>query len=1131
MLQRIAGSAVASLRSTIWHWFTAPKRRPRRRQFDAATFAVGTFVETMESRLLLTVQFTFDYTFDTNHFFDTQAKKDLLELAGHMLGDRMNDSLTAIAPGGVNTWTPMIFNPATGQSMNLPSSLSIAANQIRVYVGSRRLSASELGEAAAGGWSSSGTAAWNSTIKGRGQAGALLSTATDTSVWGGEITFDSTAAFSFDKTTTSLTSTKADFLSVALHELEHVLGFNSFNAAFNALSTSAGFTGAASKALNGGVAIPLSPDRSHWVEGTKNGGVETIMDPTLTLGTRKFNGLLDFAALTDIGWQIGAQDDTIATAPQTYTQVPPAPGGNARPSLVRSASIDTATDVDVYRIFATAGSNIGATVVPSAGLNSYVRLFDVAGTPLAFADQGANGIADNLAFVAPRTDYYYVGVSSFGNRAYNPNAAGSGGGGQTGAYTLTLAAVNAPPTLTGTSSLSYVENQAATVINRAITVADADNPTLARGTVTVTNFVTGQDILGFTGVAATMGNIAAVVNNTTGIVTLTSAGSTATLAQWQTALRAVTYKNSSDQPATTTRNVTFSVDDGQPANHLSNVVASTISITAVNDAPLLAVASTLAYTENQVATAINPGITITDADSTTLASGQVAFTNFVSGQDVPGFVSVAATMGNIVGSISNNGVVTLTSAGSTATLAQWQVALRSVTYRNSSDNPTATTRNVTFTVDDGQGANHASNPITSAIRITPVNDAPILTGTSTLAYTENQVATAINPAVVVTDVDSSLASSTITMTNFLSSQDVLGFTGVAATMGNIAATIDNGSGIVRLTSAGSTATLAQWQAALRGVSYRNSSDNPTTTTRSVTFIVDDGQSANHVSNVISSSITITAVNDAPVLSGTATLAYTENQVATAINAAIVVSDFDNTTLARGSVSMTNFVAGQDSLGFTSVAATMGNIAGVVNNTTGVVTLTSAGSTATLAQWRAALISVTYFNSSHNPSTATRFVMYTVDDGQSANHASNTITATITISAVNDAPVLSGIETSSISYRANTAAVAISTGIVATDMDSTTLTGATIQITGNYQNGWDLPGFVNTAKISGVFNAANGTLTLTGTDSVANYQAALRSVTFRTLPNVPNAAARTITFRLTDGIAVGNAVSRSITVFA
>ena len=56
-----------------------------------------------------------------------------------------------------------------------------------------------------------------------------------------------------------------------------------------------------------------------------------------------------------------------------------------------------------------------------------------------------------------------------------------------------------------------------------------------------------------------------------------------------------------------------------------------------------------------------------------------------------------------------------------------------------------------------------------------------------------------------------------------------------------------------------------------------------------------------------------------------------------------------------------------------------------------------------------------------------------------------------------------VDTSALAYTENGAAAAIVPNIVLTDPDGT-LASATVQITGNYQNGQDVLSFVNTAKI-------------------------------------------------------------------
>ena len=70
---------------------------------------------------------------------------------------------------------------------------------------------------------------------------------------------------------------------------------------------------------------------------------------------------------------------------------------------------------------------------------------------------------------------------------------------------------------------------------------------------------------------------------------------------------------------------------------------------------------------------------------------------------------------------------------------------------------------------------------------------------------------------------------------------------------------------------------------------------------------------------------------------------------------------------------------------------------------------------------------------------------------------------------------------------------------------------------------DVLAFSNTAAITGVYAA--GTLTLTGSDTVANYQAALRTVTYNDT-NVRNTTAttRTVSITVNDGTSSSNTVA-------
>src|SRR5690606_21403635 len=125
-------------------------------------------------------------------------------------------------------------------------------------------------------------------------------------------------------------------------------------------------------------------------------------------------------------------------------------------------------------------------------------------------------------------------------------------------------------------------------VDPAITVSDPDDTTLASATVQISgNFQRNQDELDFAYTGSSMGNIGGSYDEATGTLVLTSSGATATLAQWQAALRAVTYSNSSQTPNTQDRTVSFIVHDGNEdsatATKMVNVVAVNTPPMAVND--------------------------------------------------------------------------------------------------------------------------------------------------------------------------------------------------------------------------------------------------------------------------------------------------------------------------------------------------------------------------------------------------------------------------------------------------------------------------------------------------------------------------------------------------------------------
>lgn len=695
---------------------------------------------------------------------------------------------------------------------------------------------------------------------------------------------------------------------------------------------------------------------------------------------------------------------------------------------------------------------------------------------------------------------------------------------------ISVTAVNDLPALANAGSTVYTENQAPLPVGNALIVSDLDNATLASGVVAISgNFQSGEDALSFSNDGASMGNISGSYVPATGVLNLASAGSTATLAQWQSALRAVRYANSSDTPDTATRTVRFLVNDGQ-----ADAIAldAQVQVIAVNDPPTLQGAGTATFIENGTAIVVNNGLTVSDVDTMTLASGNVAITaNFASGEDSLAFTNDGSSMGNIAGSYNpGSGVLSLTSAGATASHVEWQAALRAVTYLNSSDNPSTASRTIGFTANDGIDNSAAAN---TTVTITAINDAPVASGGATLAYAENQAATAIDAAFTVADVDNTtLLSASIAVTgNLVASEDVLGFVNVPPNMGNIVGNYNAAMGVLTLTSAGATATLAEWQTALRAVSYFNASDDPDTAIRTIQYRVHDGGLE---SNSVSSTITVTSENDAPQTATASTLVYTENESARVINGAIAVSDADSAQLVSGSVRISaNFSSGEDTLAFSNDGSTMGNITGSYDAGNGLLSLVSSGGTATVSQWQAALRSVTYANSSDDPTTAPRTVAFVVNDG---SLDSNSLDHTIVVTAVNDAPTASG--TSALNYTENQPATALNAAIAITDVDNSTMASARISFSAGYAMGQDVLAFVNDGSSMGnlaaSYDAGTGVLTVTSagaTATLTQWQEGLRAVTYVNTSDDPGIQARTIDFVVNDGSDDSNVVSTTISLLA
>jgi hypothetical protein len=259
-------------------------------------------LETLEDRTQPAVTITLDYSLDTSGFFQDQTRRNALQAAVNAIAVQLNDNLTAIIPGGQDTWMPEIFDPSTGNSRVL-NPINVQTNEIRIYVGARSLAGAEAGEGATGGaFRITGSDAWINRVLHRGQGNTIGTSARDFGPWGGSIAFDLGSNWYFGTTPGGIQPGQVSFVSVAQHELGHVLGFGTADSYDNIAGTTT-FPGQFSIASFGSP-VPLASDGDHWDQTVRSNGKQASMTPVIQNGTFTSFTALDFAGLADIGWQV-----------------------------------------------------------------------------------------------------------------------------------------------------------------------------------------------------------------------------------------------------------------------------------------------------------------------------------------------------------------------------------------------------------------------------------------------------------------------------------------------------------------------------------------------------------------------------------------------------------------------------------------------------------------------------------------------------------------------------------------------------------------------------------------------------------------------------------------------------------
>lgn len=603
-----------------------------------------------------------------------------------------------------------------------------------------------------------------------------------------------------------------------------------------------------------------------------------------------------------------------------------------------------------------------------------------AGATLTYSAQlsGGGALPSWLSFnAATRTFSGTPANGDLGTLSISVIANDGNGGTVTDTFDITIAPAAGAPLVTVSSGVSaFVEgnNVSSTpvVIDSGLTVTDSDSPLLSSATVAISdNFLGSQDVLAFTNNPATMGDIVASYDSGTGTLTLTSAAG-ASAAQWQAALRSVTYSNSSDTPSTLDRTITFKVNDG---TNDSSGADRTVTVAATNDAPTVSMPAGITATEDTPI--VITGISFADADA---GSSSVTVTLSV------GSGTLSATSG---GGVTIGGTASaLTLSGSIASINAF-IAGGAVQFVGAANSTASVT--LTAGIDDGghSGGAAQTGSGTVTIAISAVNDAPHVSAPPSIAVTEDMT-TALN-GISFSDVDAGPGIVNVQFSVAPGSGTLSAISAAGVTV------LGSGSGTLSLSG-----TLSDINAFVSGgaVSYTTAANATGNVVLDVT--IDDGGntgSGGNQTDHTTVTLTVTAVNDAPVNSVPGTQSVLQDGTlvfSTGNGNALSIADVD---AGSGTVRVT--------LTASNGVLTLGSLSGVsflVGNGTGDGTMTFEG---TLSAINNALAGLSFSPTGGYYGPAS--VEITTDDlGQSGSGGGQTDTDTILINVAQPNPSITGV---------------------------------------------------------------------------------------------------------------------------
>lgn len=512
--------------------------------------------------------------------------------------------------------------------------------------------------------------------------------------------------------------------------------------------------------------------------------------------------------------------------------------------------------------------------------------------------------------------------------------------------TVTLTPTNDAPTMGSFDGTTpFVEAAGPVTLDGDWSVADPDSPNFDTGKLTIKisanghaddrltlrNEGTASGQVGVNGLNVTYGGLLIGTfsggSGTTPLVITFKA--TADAAAVQAVARCVLFSNVSTTPTTAARTLQATLTDGDGGTSL--VASKTVTVQAVNTAPTVAIGPAINSPRGGAATLVAATGTVTDPDSTNFNGGRLTIQlsanseatdqlRIVNQGTVAGKIGVAGSNvtfgGVLIGTFTGGDGATplvITFTTDAANAASVQALLRAITFANTATSPLVRTLQVTL--DDGDGATSA--PVTKSIVV--IHNTVIGGWDGTMAYTEGAAPVLIDSAVTVTDSDTSsfagfvlnvALDSTATADDRLSirNQGVgtiqIGFDGTTVRFqGTAIGTASGGTGLNPLVlTFNAAATSMALQSLIQNLTFANVSDAPATPARVARLVLSDA--SGYANAAVSKSLTVTAVNDAPVIGAFGgDVQYASSGNAVLVDDDATVADPDQLDFATGKLTL------------------------------------------------------------------------------------------------------------------------------------------------------------------------------------------------------------------------------------